>query len=299
MLQFQRRSAGKASERPGAWSQERRLEFIEFRLLWEGRLNRGELVDYFGISIPQASLDLARYLQLAPGNLHYDRSDKVYKVGNRFKPVLTRADSQTFLSQLVSLGAGKLHSPHSFIGWRPPCDIVKHPARAIRPEVLMRVIWAVRDHEDLQITYQSMRSPTPMRRWISPHAIAFDGFRWHARAFCHETQDFKDFVFARIQQVHESRAGTADARNDRRWSSFVTVILRPRHDLTPGQRLAVESEFGMREGVLEIRMREALVHYFLRQMQLEQEIGGRDSGQFVELANAEVLVPFLAETLRH
>ena len=43
------------------WGQERRLEFIDFRLYWEGRINRSDLIDFFGISVPQASLDLAKY----------------------------------------------------------------------------------------------------------------------------------------------------------------------------------------------------------------------------------------------
>ncbi|MES2390903.1 MAG: hypothetical protein V4555_04635, partial [Acidobacteriota bacterium] len=44
---------------PARWGQERRLEFIEFRLQWEGRVNRSDLVNYFSISVPQASLDFA------------------------------------------------------------------------------------------------------------------------------------------------------------------------------------------------------------------------------------------------
>ena len=47
--------------RTGHWGQERRLEFIDFRLLWEGRLNRADLTTFFRISVPQASLDLAKY----------------------------------------------------------------------------------------------------------------------------------------------------------------------------------------------------------------------------------------------
>ena len=48
------------------WGVERRLEFIEFRLFWEGYVNRGDLIDVFGISVQQASTDLNRYLGLAP-----------------------------------------------------------------------------------------------------------------------------------------------------------------------------------------------------------------------------------------
>jgi hypothetical protein len=50
--------------RTGHWGQERRLEFIDFRLLWEGRLNRADITTFFRISVPQASLDLAKYQEL-------------------------------------------------------------------------------------------------------------------------------------------------------------------------------------------------------------------------------------------
>src|ERR1700721_1293046 len=82
------------------WGQERRLEFIEFRLLWDGRINRKELVNFFGISIPQASLDLARYIALAPRNLEYDKRSKVYRARKKLKLVFIRGDSEDFLNQL-------------------------------------------------------------------------------------------------------------------------------------------------------------------------------------------------------
>jgi hypothetical protein len=280
------------------WSQERRLEFIEFRLLWEGKFNRGELVEFFGTSIQQASLDLARYMELAPGNLEYDRSEKVYKARTRFKAVFTQPDARTYLTQLAGFAEGRTPIPLSFIGWRPPYDVVRHPTRSIRPEILMRVIWAIRDHEDLELSYQSMRRPLATRRWISPHAIAFDGARWHVRAFCHENHYFKDFVFARIQQIRESRKSSIDPRSDLRWHSLATVTLRPRSGLTAGQRVAVEAEFGMRDGTLEVTVREALVFYFVRQLRLDSDPSSVGAGQMVELANAEQLKPLLVEAAR-
>ena len=56
------------------WGVERRLEFIEFRLFWEGHVNRGDLMAAFGISINQASADLNRYLGMTPDNMLYDKS---------------------------------------------------------------------------------------------------------------------------------------------------------------------------------------------------------------------------------
>jgi hypothetical protein len=34
------------------WGVERRLEFIEFRLFWEGGVNRSDIIDMFGVSSP-------------------------------------------------------------------------------------------------------------------------------------------------------------------------------------------------------------------------------------------------------
>lgn len=36
-------------------------------------------------------------------------------------------------------------------------------------------------------------------REIVPFAIATDGLRWHARAFCRKHQDFRDFVISRME----------------------------------------------------------------------------------------------------
>ena len=44
------------------WGVEQRLEFIEFRRFWEGRVNRNDLMDQFGVSVNQASADLNRYI---------------------------------------------------------------------------------------------------------------------------------------------------------------------------------------------------------------------------------------------
>ncbi|MDP6475054.1 MAG: WYL domain-containing protein, partial [Alphaproteobacteria bacterium] len=56
----------------------RRFEFMEFRLFWEERLNRRDLMEFFEISVPQASMDLTRYQELAPGNIVYDKKAKCY-----------------------------------------------------------------------------------------------------------------------------------------------------------------------------------------------------------------------------
>ena len=56
----------KAEKADLRWGVEQRLEFIEFRLFWEGHVNRGDLMDAFGVSVNQASTDLNRYIGMVP-----------------------------------------------------------------------------------------------------------------------------------------------------------------------------------------------------------------------------------------
>lgn len=278
------------------WGQERRLEFIDFRLHWEGRINRAELVEFFGISVQQASLDLASYIEIAPQNIEYDRSDKVYRATNGFSPI-AKSDSKSYLDQLIGLQIGSIPSSLSFVGWRPSSDVVRFPDRTIDQRVLSAVLATIKVGGELEITYQSMRRPQASNRWIAPHALAFDGFRWHTRAWCHENRDFRDFVLTRIQEIHERRESDADGAKDARWHNFVDVVLAPHHGLTKGQIAAVEVDFGMRRGQLRVPMREALVFYFARQLHLIHESPIRNWSQPIDWVNRKELEYLLEEAI--
>ena len=93
--------------RPSSWSQDRRLKFIDFRLRWEGRINRTDLTRFFDISMPQASGDLSKYAEAAPGNLLYDRRAKAYLRTEFFAPLYSRSASNTYLNELLTLEAGE------------------------------------------------------------------------------------------------------------------------------------------------------------------------------------------------
>jgi hypothetical protein len=64
---------------------EQRLAFIEERLFWLGEVNRTDLVRRFGVSMSQASGDIARYLALAPAGVGYDKSAKRYVAAGAFR----------------------------------------------------------------------------------------------------------------------------------------------------------------------------------------------------------------------
>lgn len=66
---------------------EQRLRFIDFLLAEYGHINRSALMDYFGISAPQATNDINDYRDLAPGNLVYDLPGKTYRRAAGFQRV--------------------------------------------------------------------------------------------------------------------------------------------------------------------------------------------------------------------
>jgi hypothetical protein len=274
---------------PTRWGPERRLEFIDFRLMWDGRINRSELVDFFGISVQQASADLAHYAEHAPNNLSYDKRAKTYRAAVDFKPLLARSDAEHFLGQLGELAAGTESGAATFVGWRPPCDLVRFPARPVDSGILLSLLWAIRDGVDVHLLYQSMRRSAATRRWIAPHALASDGFRWHVRAWCYESGEYRDFVLSRMLGALGIRPCTVALTRDESWHDQIEVILRPRAGLSKGQRSAIEMDFGMIRGRLVVRCRKALVFYVVRQLQLERWPAASIAEQPLELENRSEL----------
>lgn len=282
-------SASHQESRPSAsWGQVRRLEFIDFRLRWDRTVNRRELVDFFRISTQQASADIARYIELAPANLEYNRRLKTYQATSDFCPVFAGNDAQTYLRDLSALSDGSLLAEASYLGWKPTFDVVQYPVRPVKAENLLPLVLAIRNKSEVKIKYQSMRRPTPTVRWIAPHALANDGHRWHVRAWCDENDDFRDFVISRVQEVMESRPSKTSGETDVWWNTFVDVIVVPRAGLTEGQRLAIEADFGMIDGRLVVRIRKALAFYLLRQMQLDRASDQLPAAQPLELLNREL-----------
>ncbi len=282
------------SSGPPRWGQERRLEFIDFRLRWDRTINRSELVRFFNISKQQASADLALYDRIAPRNIEYDKRLKTYKISAQYKPHFSAYDAQNYLKELEALSSGVLASTGSFIGWVPPNDVVRYPVRPVTAERFLPVLWAIRDKCELQVTYQSMRRPKPTARWIAPHALGFDGHRWHARAWCSESAEFRDFVLSRIQGVHLTREATISSESDFAWHAFIDVIVKARAGLTDGQRRAIEADFGMVGGELRLNCRKALAFYLVRQLQLDRLPDQTPAAQPLELANRDELAEIIS-----
>lgn len=62
---------------------ELRLDYIAWRAATAGTIRRIDLVRSFGISVPQASLDLRHFMDEHPGVIKYDMTEKRYVATGR------------------------------------------------------------------------------------------------------------------------------------------------------------------------------------------------------------------------
>jgi hypothetical protein len=250
------------------WGVERRLEFIEFRLFWEGHVNRGDLMDAFGVSVNQASTDLNRYIGMAPDNMVYDKSARTYIRGSEFGPLFLKPDASRYLSQLRSVADGILDRADAWIGQFPSYDAAPTPVRGVNAKTLRSVVAAIRRSEAIEVKYQSLSRPEPRWRWIAPHAIGFDGFRWHTRA----------------------KPSEIDADGDADWNEQVTLEIGPHPELSETQQKVIALDYGMRGGRAKIPVRKALLYYALKRLGLDTDpTARRPQDQQIVLLNAAEL----------
>jgi hypothetical protein len=251
------------------WNVERRLNFIELRLYWEGRINRSELVDFFGISVPQASQDIGRYDEIAPGNLIYDKTRKTYVAGPDFKPVLSEPSADSYLAQLRSMATGGLGPGESWIGRPPAFAGAPRLRRHYDPEILRRLTRSIQGRSEMRVRYLSFSDAEPSARTIAPHALGFDGQRWHVRAFCFRSASFRDFVIGRLSHLGDLRPTVAQPAWDLEWTELVTLDLQTNPRLSSTMAAAIQRDLGMRDGRLKIDTTVCSSFYLESQLNLD------------------------------
>jgi len=286
-------AANPAEPKGLSWGLESRLQFIDFRLRWERHINRMDLTEHFGISVPQASLDIAKYTELAPNNLTYDRSSKTYTAAPSFRPLYQRSSAQRYLAELLATKMGVVESTASFIGSAPETDWAPSPWRTIDEQTVELVVRAIRQQEAIRVSYQSMTSLNESIRLLSPHALGYDGFRWHVRAFCHKRQRFSDFVLARILRIDGIEPSQVDFSQDTHWHTVLTLILAPHPDLPAAKKRVLELDYGMEDGQVKLPCRQAFLYYTLRRLGLHTKEAPDPLAQQIALKNRDDIQPYI------
>ncbi len=271
------------------WNVRKRLEFIESRLLWEEKISRKDLVDFFDISIPQATKDFKLYQEKAPENLVYNTSAKQYEANENLKPAFISGKSELYLSQLLIALLSKAKAVFS-CGSLPPAYQLPNPGRVVEEKTLKAILNCIHNNCSLKILYQSMNRPEPIERWVTPHALGFDGHRWHARSLCHEWKEYRDFNMGRIISVLETIEGDYDHSNDFLWYSDIVFKISTHEDLTESQKACVERDYNMTDGKAEIPVKAAFEFYMRQRLNLTKnhELNPAKEQQIILLNGDEI-----------
>lgn len=246
-------------------TQRDRLAYIEMRLRFLGDLRRQDLVRRFGVQVAAATRDIGIYKELSPANILYDTKNKVYLYGSAFQAIFDFPVERVLAWLTRGFGDGEPIQLKSWVA----CET---PSRLSQPDldVLASVTRAIYQKTPLRIEYHSISSGRTKRE-IVPFALIDNGLRWHVRAFDRKSQEFRDFVITRIKNSVAMEGDKAvpheRADQDIQWTRIVELELIPHPDQLRPE--ITEMDYGMRDGVLRMRLRAATAGYTLRQWSVD------------------------------
>jgi hypothetical protein len=238
--------------------QRERLAYIDFRLYFLGEIGRPDLIDRFGVAPAGATRDLALYREIAPKNIEFDGSSKVYRIGKTFAPLFEHAPQRVLSSLALGFGDGVNSAAMLLL----PCE---SPTALSNPrmDVLAPICRAIHAKRPVAIRYHSMSSGKT-QRVIVPFALVDTGLRWHVRAFDRKSGEFRDFVIPRIETpslLDEEPKPHERPDNDIQWTRIVEL------DFVPHPRLArpeiIRMDYAMEGGTIRMRVRAAVAGYML------------------------------------
>lgn len=245
-------------------AQRERLAYIDFRLYFMGEVGRPDLANRFGVAPAAATRDLALYREVAPQNIEFDGSNKIYRIGKAFIPLFDHAPQRVLSALSLGFGDGVNGESLPMLPCESPA-VLSSP----RMDVLAPICRAIQAKRPVAIRYHSM-SNGESERVIVPFALVDTGLRWHVRAFDRKSGEFRDFVVTRIEAptlVDEEPRANERPGNDIQWTRIVEL------DLVPHPRLArpevIKMDYGMIDGSIRMRVRAAVAGYMLRRWSVD------------------------------
>ncbi len=245
------------------------LQLIEVLLNWEGGVNSASLQRYFNISRTTAQRHIDFYKKHYAENISgYDATEKLHITSRCFTPKLTLGELSEYLA---FFDGGEASVINNLAGKSLHIEVLKTPTRNIEPTLIRHVIKACKLGLRLDIGYYSVSSGINESRIISPHTLIFDGIRWHTRAWCERSLNFKDFVLSRFhdEPVIEDARATKRQIDDKDWSTIVELVIEPDPRLSEFQRKAIELDYMMSNGQLIMPCRGALIKYLIQKLRLD------------------------------
>lgn len=106
-------------------------------------------------------------------------------------------------------------------------------------------------------------------------------------------------MLGRIVSIESDAPTNVDPLSDVSWNTTVQVVLAPHPGLTPGQRRAIELDYGMVGGRSIVQTRRALLFYVIRRLGLAEDASTRPEVQQIVMINREEVAGHLETERRH
>lgn len=240
-------------------TQRERLAYIEVKAFFCGDLTRADIERRFGVKPAASARDLVAYRRLAPNNLIYEPSLRRYVSTETFRPLFQQSAERILTWFRSGMGDGLDLKLRRSV----PCESA---SELVFPdlEILATITRAITARQLIRVSYLSLTSGASTKT-LAPLALADTGLRWHLRAFDHEKKRFGDFVLTRITKakvLRESIPEEEQLESDIQWTRVVRLELVPHPDVE--HPAAIEADYAMTDGVLQLDMRAPLVGYALR-----------------------------------
>ena len=218
----------------------RRFAFIEARLLWAGGLTANELARAFGIARQNAQQTIKTYSQQHPGQLRYDARERRQVPNEGFEVHYIRDNVGRFLDyqRAANYTAHFYDEPD----WAdlPFTDIDALVRPLYDKNSVRTAVEALRRKSVVIIGYWSMSGARTRR--LSPHHLLYADGRYHIRAYCHETEQFRDFTLARIVTAEFSNERWVSDALDREWQQRINLEFEINPELPEQAKAALRQD---------------------------------------------------------
>ncbi|CAN8139634.1 hypothetical protein THIOSC15_1730003 [uncultured Thiomicrorhabdus sp.] len=142
------------------------------------------------------------------------------------------------------------------------------PNKPVIPVKLYRLIHkAISNKFGINFKYHSLNSASAKERKVYPHSLINSGYRWHIRGWEEASQQFKDYTLSRVEldgiSLVEKKDELSNIENDSAWNNEIGIFLIPNPALSDEKRKIIALDFNMRDGILNVFCKEALILYTL------------------------------------
>jgi hypothetical protein len=240
-----------------------RFQFIDFLLLFKGRLTRTELVARFGIGEATASRTIAAYIETYPHAMIFHGSRNGYEAAAGFIP----ASIHYAENGLRYIAYGKIDETYPVETFGPATIDLKPDINASFAATITRAI--VNQHQ-INLEYLSTTSGTKPRI-ILPHSLFEASGSWYFRAYDYSVSDYRTFKFTRALSAISlgTPAHLSFTRNkDAAWQRirYVQLIAHPK-SIHPDSHLL---DLGMpATGIKELAVSEACLGFVLTDLRVD------------------------------